>query len=106
MKFNANSPFNSFWFGAVSGFLVAFLVTTVIIIANSEDYTVFDHYSNFFKSSLLRARILLSVKGGGLAVLPLFYLFLNKKMYKSVKGLMSIVILLVIIVIYGYFAQL
>ena len=109
MKFKANTPFDSYWFGAISGLAVVVLITSIIIAANSGDFPVWDHYKYFFDSgdisSILRARVLLSVKGGGLAVLPLFYLFLNKKMYKSVKGLMGIVLLLVFIVIYGYFTQ-
>lgn len=108
MKFKANSKFDSIWFGAVSGLIVAIIITSIIIAANSGDYPVWDHYKHFFDSdgisSILRARVLLSVKGGAIAVLPLFYLFLNKKMYKSVKGLLGTVVFLGILVVYGYFA--
>ncbi|MCD4794199.1 MAG: hypothetical protein K8R54_13260 [Bacteroidales bacterium] len=108
MKFKANSKLDSFWFGAVSGLIVAILITSIIISVNSGDYPVWDHYKHFFDSddisSILRARVLLSVKGGAIAVLPLFYLFLNKNMYKAIKGLIGIVVSLGILVVYGFFA--
>ena len=108
VKFNANSKFDSYWFGFLSGLILAITVTSVIIIANSGDYTLWDHYKNFFNSdgisSLLRSRVLLSVKGGAIAILPLFYLFINKKMYRAVRSLIGIVALFGILMIYGYFA--
>ena len=107
MKFKANSKFDSILFGAFSGLIVAVLITSIIIGANSGDFPVWDHYKHFFDSddisSILRSRVLLSVKGGAIAVLPLFYLFLNKNMFKAVRGLIGIVVLLGILVVYGLF---
>lgn len=113
MKFNSNSVFNSYWFGAASGFILAFIVTTIIIAVNAKEYTVWEHYFYFFDKeeitpllrAQLRSALLLSVKGGGLAVLPLFYLFLNKKMYKAGKGLIGFALFLVLIAVYGWFLQ-
>lgn len=108
MKFKANSKFDSIWFGIISGIIIVLLITSLIIYVNSEDYSVWDHYKYFFDSDdfsiLLRARVLLSIKGGAIAVLPVFYLFINKKMYKAVKGLMGVVALLAILAVYGYIA--
>ena len=107
MKFKANSKFDSIWFGIISGLIVAFVITSIIIAANSKNLSVWDHYRYFFdsdlNSSILRAGVLLSLKGGAISILPLFYLFLNKNMYKSVKGLLGLVIFLGILVVSGYF---
>ena len=113
MKLKPDSPLNSWWFGILTGFISALTVTIIIIAAHAKDFTIWEHFkysvnpseiSPFFKTTI-RARVLLSIKGGGLAVLPLFYLYLNKKMYKAVKGLMAFVFFLVIIAVYGYFIQ-
>lgn len=99
------SKFNSISVGLLSGFLIAFIVTSVIIYANSGDYKVIEHYQHFFDKNgigrLLRARVLMSLKGGAIAVLPLFYLFLNKKMMNAVKGLIAIVAVIGILVVWG-----
>jgi hypothetical protein len=109
MKFNSQSPLNSIWFGAVTGIVLIFIITSVIIVANSSDYSLWFHYANFFEDSpfgaLIRTRVLLSVKGGAIATLLLFYLFLNKKMYQSVKGVIISVIIPVVVMIYGYFVS-
>ncbi len=109
MKFNADSSFNSIWFGFLTGIILIFIVTSIIIIANSKDFSLWYHYANFFERSdfggLIRTRVLLSIKGGGIATLLLFYLYLNKRMYKSVKGLIFAVIIPVAVMVYGYFVS-
>ncbi len=105
MKFIFKSKLDTFITGVSLGLIVAFIVTTVIIYANASDYNVWEHYKLFFKNNgigkLLRARVLMSLKGGAIAVLPLFYLFLNYKMMKAVKGLIAVVAVIGILVVWG-----
>jgi len=103
MIFKQNSKLDNFFVGVLFGLIVAFIITTIIINANIKepDLTVWDHYKYFFKNPLSRSRVLLSLKGGAIGVLPLFYLFLNKKMMKAVKGLVAVVALIGIIVVWG-----
>ena len=101
MKFKANSKFDSYAFGIISGFVVAIIITSIIIISRSGDFGLLDHYIHLFDSPILRSRVSASLKGGALALLPLFYLFLNKKMYKAVKGLMGVAIFIGLFIVYG-----
>jgi hypothetical protein len=107
MKFNSGSSLNSIWFGFFTGLLLIFTVTSIIIAANSSDFSIWFHFVHFFDDTefgdIIRTRVLLSIKGGAIATLLLFYLFLNKKMYKSVRGVIFSVIIPLIIMVYGYF---
>jgi hypothetical protein len=105
MKFNSESRYNSIWFGLLTGLILIFTVSSIIILANSKDYSLWYHYGNFFSDILIRTRVLLSLKGGAISTLTLFYLFLNKKMYSSVRGVIFSVIIPVALVIYGIFAK-
>jgi hypothetical protein len=42
-----------------------------------------------------------SIKGGAIANLLTFYLFLNRKMMKAVKGTIGVVIFLALIIVWG-----
>jgi hypothetical protein len=105
MKFNSESTLNSIWFGFTTGIILIFIITSIIIVANSSDYSLWYHYQHFFEDYLIKTRVLLSIKGGAISTLLMFYLFLNKKMYQSVKGVIFSVIIPVIMMIYGYFAS-
>ncbi len=102
MKFKANSKLDKFIVGVVAGLIVAFIITTIIINANikTDQVVVWDFYKHFFKSPY-KTIVLLSLKGGAIAVLPLFYLFLNKKMMKAVKGLIAVVAVIGLLVVWG-----
>ena len=103
MKLKTNSKLDKFIVGVISGLIVAFIITTIIIIANIKagDLNVWEHYKHFFDMPYLRSRVLLALKGGAIGVLPLFYLFLNKKMMKSVKGLIAVVAFIGLLVVWG-----
>ena len=103
MKLKANSKLDKFIVGVISGLIVAFIITTIIINANIKegDVSIWEHYIHFFNIALYRSRVLLSLKGGAIAVLPLFYLFLNKKMMKAVKGLIAVVAFIGLLVVWG-----
>ncbi|MCF6365120.1 MAG: hypothetical protein L3J35_02850 [Bacteroidales bacterium] len=103
MILKQNSNLDNFFVGIISGLIAAFIITTIIVHANIKepDLTVWDHYKGFFKNPFFKSRILLSLKGGAIGVLPLFYLFLNKKMMKAVKGLIAVVALIGILVVWG-----
>ena len=106
MKLKANSKLDKFIVGVISGLIAAFIITTIIINANIKegDVSVWEHYRHFFDIPLLRSRVLLALKGGAIAVLPLFYLFLNKKMMKAVKGLIAVVAFIGLLVVLGIFS--
>jgi len=105
MKFEKKSKYDKVWIGIVSGLITASLVTLVIISANAKDYSVAEHFKHLFDdeefSAMLRSRVLLSLKGGAIGIMPLFYLFLNKKMYRSVKGLIGVAALIFLIIVAG-----
>ncbi len=105
MKFEKKSKFDKFWVGMLSGITVAAAVTVIVIYANTGDYTVAEHFRYFFDedefSLILRSRVLLSLKGGAIGVMPLFYLFLNKKWYSAVKGLIGAAVLIFLIIVAG-----
>ncbi len=105
MKFEKKSKLDKFWIGTLSGITVAAVVTVIVIYVNAKDYTVADHFIYFFDkdefSVILRSRVLLSLKGGAIGVMPLFYLFLNKKWYSAVKGLIGAAILIFLIIVAG-----
>ena len=105
MKFKANSKLDTFIIGVISGLIVAFIITTIIINANIkvEDVEVWDFYKHFFETPY-KTIVLLSLKGGAIGILPLFYLFLNKKMMKAVKGLIAVVAFIGLLVVWGMIA--
>ncbi len=98
---------DKFLLGLISGLILAILFTVIIISINSEKVPVWDYFTHFFdkgvNAQVLRTGLLVSLKGGILADLPLFFLFLNRKMYRSVKGLMTGVLLLALFFMLGYF---
>ncbi len=103
MKLKANSKLDKFIIGIISGLIAAFIITTIIINANIKDgdLSIWEHYKHFFDIAYLRSRVLLALKGGAIGVLPLFYLFLNKKMMKAVKGLIAVVAFIGLLVVWG-----
>lgn len=107
LKFKENSSLDNFIFGLLSGLFVAISVTSIIIYANSENLSVWDHYLHLFDSnsvgSIIKPSVLMSLKGGAIAVMPLFYLFLNKKMMKAVKGLIACAAIIGLLIAWGVF---
>lgn len=107
LKFEQNSKLDNFTFGVFSGLIVSLLVTSIIIYANSKNFTVLEHYIHVFDNDdvgkIIRPSVLLSLKGGAISVMPLFYLFLNKKMMKAVKGLIAAVAFIGIFIVLGVF---
>jgi hypothetical protein len=105
MKFEKHSKYDKIWIGLVSGLIIATLVTLIVILANAKDYTIAEHFKYLFNDdefgALLRSRVLLSLKGGALGIMPLFYLFLNKKMYRSVKGVIIVAAFIFLIIVAG-----
>jgi len=105
MRFDKKSKYDKIWIGIVSGLITASLVTLIVIAANAKDYTVLEHFKHLFDneefSPMLRSRVLLSLKGGAIGIMPLFYLFLNKKMYRSVKGLIGVAAFIFLIIVAG-----
>ncbi len=105
MRFEKKSKYDKVWIGIVSGLITASLITLVVIYANAKDYTVAEHFKYLFNdeefSAMLRSRVLLSLKGGAIGIMPLFYLFLNKKLYRSVKGLIGVAALIFLIIVAG-----
>jgi len=108
LKLKQNSILDNYIFGIVLGFIVAFIVTSIIINANSANFSVWEHYRYVFDRNdigrIIRPSVLLSLKGGAIAVLPLFYLFINKKMMKTVKGLITVVALIGLFIVWGIFS--
>lgn len=103
----ANSKLDNFIFGLLSGLIVAISITSIIIYTNSNNLSVWDHYMHLFDSnevgSIIKPSVLMSLKGGAIAVMPLFYLFLNKKMMKAVKGLIATAAIIGLIIVWGTF---
>ncbi len=108
LKFKENSKLDKFIFGVFSGLIVSLLITSIIIYANSKNFTVWEHYLHMFDRNdigkIIRPSVLMSLKGGTIAVMPLFYLFLNKKMMKAVKGLITVVAFIGIFIVWGIFS--
>ncbi len=105
MRFEKKSKYDKIWVGIVSGFITASVISLIVIAANAKDYTTIEHFKYFFGdnefSPILRSRVFLSLKGGAIGVMPLFYLFLNKKMYKAVKGLIGVAAFIFLIIAAG-----
>jgi len=106
-KFKENSKLDNFVFGFLSGLIVAITITSIIIYANSKNISVWEHYIHLFDSneigSIIKPSVLMSLKGGAIAVMPLFYLFLNKKMMKAVKGLIATTAIIGLVIVWGVF---
>lgn len=105
MKFKANSKLDTVYFGIILSLIVAFIVTSIIINSNSETLGLFDYYSHFFdmdnNGKMIRAAVMSAMKGGGLANLFIFFLFLNRKMMRAAKGTMGVVVVLGLIIVWG-----
>ena len=107
LNFNKKSKLNNEFFGVISGLFVSLTITSIIIYANSKNISVWEHYIHLFDSndigSIIRPSVLMSLKGGAIAVMPIFYLFLNKKMMRAVKGLIGVVAVIGILIVWGIF---
>lgn len=105
MKFKANSKLDTVYFGIIISLIVAFLVTSIIISSRTEDLALFEYYKHFFDSDhqgkVIRAAVLASMKGGAIANLFVFYLFLNRKMMKAVKGTIGVVVVMGLFIVWG-----
>ncbi len=105
MQFTKQSKYDKIWIGIISGLLISAVVTLIIIFANAKDYGVGEHFKQIFKhdefSALLRSRVLLSLKGGAIGIMPLFYLFLNKKMYRAVRGVIIVAAFIFLVIVAG-----
>jgi len=105
MEFEKKTKYDKIWIGIVSGLITASLVTLIVISANTKDYSTTEHFKHLFDkeefSAMLRSRVLLSLKGGAIGIMPLFYLFLNRKMYRSVRGLIGVAALIFLIIVAG-----
>jgi len=105
MRFEKKSKYDKIWIGIVSGLITAISVTLIVISANAQDYSISEHFKYVFINdeigAILRSRVLLSLKGGAIGIMPLFYLFLNKKMYKAVKGLIGVAAFIFLIIAAG-----
>jgi len=108
LNFKQNSIFDNFILGILLGLIVAFIVTSIIINANSVNFSVWEHYLHVFDrddiGKIIRPSVLSSIKGGAISILPLFYLFINKKMMKTVKGLITVVAFIGIFIVWGIFS--
>ncbi len=105
MMFEKKSKYDKIWVGVAGGLIAAVSVTLIIIYANSQDYTVADHLKFLFGndeiSAILRSRVLLSLKGGAIGIMPLFYIFLKKNRYNAVKGLIGVAAFIFLIIVAG-----
>ncbi len=101
------SKFDNFILGFLSGLIVAIGVTSIIIYSNSNTLSVWEHYTHLFDSnevgSIIKPSVLMSLKGGAIAIMPLFYLYLNKKMMKAVKGLIATAAIIGLLIVWGVF---
>jgi|GEM_PF-2871512 hypothetical protein len=100
-----HSKRNALYIGILSGLVVVFIITSIIIQANIKEdgLNVWDHYIHFFDSPIARTRVLLSLTGGAIGLLPVFYFFLNKKMMKSVRGVIIILVIAGLMIAWGKF---
>ena len=101
------SKLDNFLFGFLSGLILAVGVTSLIIYVNSNNLTVLEYYSHLFDRNkvgyIIKSSVLMSLKGGAIAVMPLFYLFLNKRMMNAVKGLVTVVAIIGLFIVWGIF---
>ena len=105
MNFRKKSKYDKIWIGIVGGLFTASLITLIVIYANSEDYTVAEHFKHFFDDDeigdIIRSRVLLALKGGAIGIMLPFYLSINKNRYQTVKGLIGVAALIFIIIVIG-----
>ncbi len=105
MKFEKKSKYDKIWAGIIIGLLTAGTVSFIVIYANSEDYTVSEHFKYLFNNDeigkILRSRVLLALKGGAVGIMLPFYFALNKNLYNVVKGLIGVAALIFIIIAVG-----
>lgn len=90
------NKYDNFILGLIAGIIVP-LIITVIVIAIQSKGTGFIEYSKKLMSFGLHADIL---RVTALVDLLVFYLFLNKKLYKAVKGVILGVLIVGLYVVY------
>ncbi len=90
------SKYNNLVIGFITGTLLPVLIAVIVVYIQSKNISFKEYFSKLIQFGLLADILRVTV----LTDLILFYVFLNKKFYKSAKGVMLAALVIGFYVIY------